>query len=141
VNKFRGFADFFPLQDPEFAKRAKVISMEEFIKRVGGPNGRVPIPPEMVENVTASASHCDKLAKSQSFCGHIDDYLVKKGFAPNIRAQDGCLVFDQDKYEGKNITATNRAKIDHLCGVSALVLFPPIKTSGSIEPLTNCDHI
>ena len=39
--------------------------MEEFVKREGGPNGRVPIPESMRVNVTNSAAHCDKRKKSK----------------------------------------------------------------------------
>jgi hypothetical protein len=39
--------------------------MEEFVKREGGPNGRVPVPEAMRENVTHSASICNKMAKSK----------------------------------------------------------------------------
>jgi hypothetical protein len=92
--------------------------MEEFIKREGGLGGRVPIPPAMVENVTASAVHCDKRQNSKSFCGHVDDYLTEVGFSPGIRAKDGCLVFDKDKYEGRNLTQANQELVSHLCGVS-----------------------
>lgn len=106
--------------------------MKEFIEREGGPNGRVPIPPEMVENVTASADHCDKLGRHKSFCGHISDYLVAKGFTPGTRAQDGCLIFDQDKYEGRNITVENKAKIDHMCGVSIPELLDVALTFGML---------
>lgn len=63
-NKHRGFADFFPLDTPEFAKRIKTITMEEFVKREGGPNGRVPVPEAMRANVENSAAYCDKRKKS-----------------------------------------------------------------------------
>ena len=117
-NVFRGFADFFPLDDIEFNKRVKIITMEEFVKREGGPNGRASIPPEMMSNVTASATHCDKRANSKSFCGHIQDYLKKVAYLPETRAQDGCFVFDLDMYESGNVTEKNAPIVTELCGVS-----------------------
>lgn len=92
--------------------------MEEFIKREGGPNGRVPVPPSMLQNVTAGAVHCDKRGNSPSYCGHVNDYLRQVGVSPEVRAQDGCLVFDKDLYEGRNATAENQRRIDYMCGVS-----------------------
>ncbi len=92
--------------------------MEEFIKREGGTDGRAPIPEPMLNNVTASAIHCDKRENSPSYCGHIHDYLREVGLSPGVRAQDGCLVFDKDVYEGRNATAANQRRIAYLCGVS-----------------------
>ena len=61
---FAGFADFFPLNTPEFQKRVKMISMDEFVRREGGPDGRLTIPDAMKEKVQHSAKHCDKMKKS-----------------------------------------------------------------------------
>ena len=63
-NVHRGFADFFPLHTAQFQKRVKTISMEEFVRREGGPNGRVPIPESMREDVMNSVEHCDKRESS-----------------------------------------------------------------------------
>ena len=122
TNAFRGFADFFPLSDSEFKKRVKIITTEEFIELEGGSDGRVPVPAAMLEKVTASASHCEKRAKSKSFCGHIDDYLKEVGYSPETRAQDGCFVFDHDMYNSGNVSLANMPKISQLCGVSTSVL-------------------
>ena len=119
-NIFRGFADFFPLHTPEFAKRVKIISMEEFVDREGGDDGRVPVPASMLENVTASVKSCDKRKNSKSFCGHIADYLAQGGFTPETRAQDGCFVFDRDVYEGRELAPENAKSIAYNCGVSQL---------------------
>jgi hypothetical protein len=63
-NKHRGFADFFPLHTKEFQKRVKIISMEEFVQREGGPGGQLPIPEAMRDNVKNSAAVCDKRKQS-----------------------------------------------------------------------------
>ena len=78
-NKQRGFADFYPLNSPEFAKRVKTISMEEFVKREGGPDGRVPIPEGMRNNVTNSAELCDKRKKSNPT--NLDPTATEPSFA------------------------------------------------------------
>ena len=132
VNAFRGFADFFPLTDTEFSKRVKIITTEEFIELEGGSDGRVPVPAAMLENVIASASHCDKRAKSKSFCGHIDDYLKEVGYSPETRAQDGCFIFDKDIYESGNISSQNIPLIAELCGVSASSLRLPCQSKSPV---------
>jgi hypothetical protein len=71
ANKHRGFADFFPLHTAEFQKRVKIITMEEFVKREGGPDGVAPIPEAMRKGVLASAEHCDKMKASKLNCEYI----------------------------------------------------------------------
>jgi hypothetical protein len=114
-NRQRGFADFFPLDTPEFSKRIKTITMTEFIKREGGPNGRFPVPEEMLKNVTNSAEVCDKRAKSRSYCGNIAEYL-NNAFVPDARAQDYCIVFDESLYAGKPKTDEIEKSISNFCG-------------------------
>jgi len=118
VNKERGFADFFPLGTPEFAKKVKLISTKEFIEREGGPNGRLPVPEEMRENVTASADTCGKMKKFKSFCDNIGHYLEKVGHSPNIGAANGCIVFDRDAYAGNGLGRTEESdsSIKSFCG-------------------------
>ena len=60
----RGFGDFFPLETPAFQKRLKVISMEEFVKLEGGPDGQLPIPAEKRAAVEDAADKCDRRPKS-----------------------------------------------------------------------------
>lgn len=115
-NKQRGFADFFPLGTPEFAKKVKTITTAEFIRREGGPNGRVPIPEGMRKNVKNSAEVCDKRKMSPHFCGHIADYLNEAGFVPDARAQDYCVVFDKNLYEGNPKTDDIEESIADFCG-------------------------
>jgi len=118
ANVYRGFADFFPLADSVFSKRVKTITMDEFIKREGGHDGRLTIPPEMMKNVTSSAVACEHRAKSKIYCGHIDAYLKAVGYSPETRAQDGCFVFDKDLYESGMASTENVRVIKELCGVS-----------------------
>ena len=64
-NRYRGFADMFPLKNPLLNKRLKMITMEEFVNREGGPQGQVPIPEHLRGKVHASADHCDKRKQSK----------------------------------------------------------------------------
>jgi hypothetical protein len=115
-HKQRGFADFFPLGTPEFAKRVKIISTAEFIKREGGPDGRLPIPEAMKENVMNSAESCEKRKKAKNFCDHIKNYLHEVGHTPNVGAADGCIIFDKDSYVGNPTTSEAKSAIESFCG-------------------------
>ena len=61
----RGFADFFPLDKASFKKHINIISMEEFLEREGGIDGRFPIPSESKEAVMNGAKFCRKMKKSK----------------------------------------------------------------------------
>lgn len=64
-DQYRGFGDFFPLQTENFQKRLKVISTEEFIRREGGPDGRLPLPEANKTKILNAVKHCQFRAKSK----------------------------------------------------------------------------
>lgn len=114
-HKQRGFADFFPLETPEFAKRIKTISTEEFIKREGQSDGRVPIPSSMRENVTNSAKVCENRKKSKNFCGHVTTFLDNAGYVPDIDSYS-CVIFDKELYTGNPQQNETITSILSFCG-------------------------
>eukprot|EP00980_Cylindrotheca_fusiformis_P003054 scaffold713_cov131-Cylindrotheca_fusiformis.AAC.12 len=116
ANVHRGFADFFNLGTPEFAKRLKTITMEEFVKREGGPDGQVPIPEEMRENVLNNAQHCDKRKAGTSYCSYIDDFLDAVGHVPDFGASHHCVVFDKAQFEGKDLAEESEKTVAQFCG-------------------------
>mmetsp|Transcript_24180 Transcript_24180/g.59183 ORF Transcript_24180/g.59183 Transcript_24180/m.59183 type:complete len:1126 (-) Transcript_24180:1246-4623(-) len=115
-NIHRGFADFFDLSSPEFAKRLNTISMEDFVKMEGGEHGRLPVPAEMGQNVTNSAEHCDKRKKSEAYCGYIEEYLEAVGYVPDMSAKRSCAVFDVDKFNGRELSPASEASVAKFCG-------------------------
>ena len=119
-NIHRGFADFFDLSTPEFAKRLNTISMEDFIKMEGGEHGRLTIPEEMRVNVTNSAHHCDKRKLSEAYCGYIEEYLETVGYVPQMSAKNNCAVFDVDKFNGRELSSDHEENVAKFCGVSPL---------------------
>jgi len=52
------------LETAEFQKRLKVITMDEFIRREGTADGRLPVPEDKRTAVENAAEHCDNRAKS-----------------------------------------------------------------------------
>jgi hypothetical protein len=72
----RGFADFFPLDNASFQNHINIISMEEFLEREGGIDGRFPIPSESKEAVLNGAKFCRKMKKSEYILNQYEMYCV-----------------------------------------------------------------
>ena len=83
--RHRGFADFFPLHAAEFQKRVPIITMEEFLKREGGADGRLPIPEANRDVVLNAASHCEKREKSESLFSYMS-------FLPSFLGRSMCAL-------------------------------------------------
>jgi hypothetical protein len=111
-----GFGDFFPLDKSEFQRVVPVITMEEFLKREGGADGRVPIPENNRTAVIAAAGLCEDRRKGEHSCFTVFDYLSEVGYKPTFRAEDSCLIFDQDVYGGKPISPVSLASTKDFCG-------------------------
>ena len=111
-----GFADFFPLYDKEFQNIVPVITMEDFLKREGGSNGRVPIPESDREAVLGAAAYCEMRRKAPQSCMKIFDFLNEAGHVPSFRAEDCCVIFDEDVYRGKQISPVNLIATEEFCG-------------------------
>ena len=110
------FADFFPLYIKEFQHIVPVISMEEFLKREGGPNGRIPIPEEKRDLILGASKYCEVREKAPRSCMKVFDFLIESGHSPSFRAQDYCVIFDHDVYTGKQISSDNLASTKAFCG-------------------------
>ena len=114
----KGFADFFPLYTNEFKRLVPIISMEEFVKREGGVSGAAPLP-EDKKNATVvekAAKYCDNREKSNRSCMVIHRWLEQRGYHPTFRAQDGCVVFDENAFKGSTPTAEATASASRFCG-------------------------
>ena len=55
-------------------------------------------------------------------CDAVAEYLAKAGHSPTFRAADGCVVFDEDAYHGKQITSEHSRSAHEFCGVSGSLL-------------------
>jgi hypothetical protein len=117
--KHKGFADFYPLDTPEFQKRVKVISMKEFLEKEGTPNGLIPIPAEQREAVMSAADFCDHRKMSNSFCGPVWDFLesgVPNIHSPDVSSEETCFLFDKATYNGQYPTPEIQENIQTICG-------------------------
>ena len=98
--KHRGYADFFPLDHPDFP--VKLITMEEFLTK--NPDQQKLLAQEKYkdssERILEAADSCDKYKKSASFCGILTDYLNDVGHNPGFGGDTTCLIFDEDAAQG-----------------------------------------
>jgi len=117
--KHRGFGDFFPLTKDWFKEGLRIISMEQFVVRelIGDGAGRFPIPDPLLKNIHLSAVACDNMKKSDIFCGEIWSWLETVGTVPEISGKE-CMIFDEDKFEGNDLSSEAEKKIKRLCAWS-----------------------
>ena len=112
-NRYRGFADFFPLE--QMKKHVKVITFEEYLNSNQSP----PVPEELQQGVQHAADHCDKREKSKNACKHVFDYLQATGTLVQFSALHTCLVFDEYSHANQGATpvdADAKAHVETYCG-------------------------
>ena len=100
ANRYRGFADFFPIHTAAFQKRVPVITFEEFLQQEhNNNNNNLPIPDDIKDHVLEAADHCDKRDKSSASCKYVFEYLERVGTSPELSAQHTCLIMDEHVYQ------------------------------------------
>ena len=68
-------------------------------------------------------------SSSDANCAPLNEYLVDKGYVPSARAKDGCVVFDIDAYNGKELSFQNKQTVERRCGVRPSLLSLPLVIS------------
>ena len=119
-NRYRGFADFFPLD--KLQKKVRVITFEDYLKEPKAPE----IPADLKEHVHKAADHCDKRDKSPNACKHVFDYLEQTGSLVEVSAQHTCLVFDEHAYNHHGVPPTDPDALEHVetyCGSKRDVVY------------------
>lgn len=116
-NRYRGFADFFPMEKVQ--KRVKTISFAEYIQRTNAPQ----IPEDIQVGVRGGADHCDRRDKSSASCSDVNQYLERTGTLVNISASHTCLVFDEESYQTAQppTDADSLAHVQAYCGKRQIV--------------------
>lgn len=121
--KHRGFGDFFPIHDKTFQDRLEVITMEEFFEREGNEDGQFPLPKENREKYLETSTGCDKRAKSEIACNPIFDFLEEKAdLVPQFNSST-CIIFDEDKFNGNEVSQENKKKVKEFCAPRAIEYF------------------
>jgi hypothetical protein len=112
--KERGFADFFPIHTLNFNKLVPVISLEEFLRLEGGPDGLAPIPDNMKDSILKLQKQCHPRKKDPLYCGLMFDFLRKSGMVPNLDSTT-CFVFDEETFRDGKIREGSRNHVQKFC--------------------------
>ena len=64
-NSFTNYNFYFVFEGENIRKHLKIISMEEFIRREGGENGRFPLPPQARKKITRVSNNCVRKKRSK----------------------------------------------------------------------------
>jgi len=122
--RMRGFADFFNLENKGLLRYVSVITMEEFFRREGGENGRLPIPSEIHEEIISASKECVKLKKEINFCQRLYDHLLNIGNSnPQVQHGSTCFIFDIDVFEGRTISEDNEKRVKEFCGDRTIIYY------------------
>ncbi|KAL7570491.1 hypothetical protein ACA910_004272 [Epithemia clementina (nom. ined.)] len=114
--KHRGFADFFPLDNPNFP--VKLMSMEEFLTKNPQQQEHLHQAKWKAESsrILNAAQACDKRKASDSFCGVLHDYLDDVGHNPGFSADHTCLIFDEEASQGHSPSGEAEELAKTYCG-------------------------
>jgi len=128
ADRNREFGDFYPLKSPQWREKLNIITMEEFLEREGGVDGRFPIPAEDRTSVLQAAQGCIHMAKSERYCGILDHYLQTVGTVPVYHKQpydpyekkvEGCFIWDEQAFNNGGGPAADeevQARAEKFCG-------------------------
>lgn len=118
----KSFGNFFPLSHPEFAKRLRVITMEEFLQEKG--KDLVGLTDEQLESLKPASQMCLHKTGSEINCALINEHLRKAGFQPQMDAQKQCLIFDLDYFKtGNPVSKELREKVTRFCGERSSIFY------------------
>jgi GDP-fucose protein O-fucosyltransferase len=126
-NRYRGFADFFPIHTERFQSRVKVITFSEFLA-TSGLAPTMDDDPVLYQQLQNAADHCDQRAKSESSCQPVFDWMKNASYNSDISATHTCLVFDEELYRTNpdDAAATLAAKkkdMEEVCGTHRDITF------------------
>jgi hypothetical protein len=111
ADKFRGFADFFPVNTPAFQHQVKVISMKEFLSARASS-----IPEDRRAAILAAGESCEHRAASPTSCTVISDYLKETGVNSEVSATHSCILFDKDMYHDQTPPPEVQTLVNDWCG-------------------------
>lgn len=119
--KHRGFADFFPFDNPNFP--VKLISMEEFLTK--NPRQQQQLHEskwiESKDRLLKASKSCDHLALSSSSCITLNHYLKDVGHNPGFSGSNTCLLFDVEASKGRSPSSEAEALAKTFCGERTVV--------------------
>ena len=113
----RSFGNFFPLEHPDFARRVKIMTMEDFVEKER--HGILSnFTDDEYQKFKPAADICVHAKDSPINCEVIYQPLRKVGFQPDLQGLKNCLIFDVDHFHAqeKNVSRDVQQRAERFCG-------------------------
>uniref|UniRef100_A0A7S3DMJ3 Uncharacterized protein n=1 Tax=Entomoneis paludosa TaxID=265537 RepID=A0A7S3DMJ3_9STRA len=120
--RHRGFADFFPLDNPNFP--VKIMNMQDFLN--------LPAQQALLDekgsterqSILNAADHCDRRKGSSASCVPIYEFLAEVGHNPELSSVSDCVIFDADALQDPESPSTEgKALAETYCGEKRRVTY------------------
>lgn len=133
----RNFGSFYPLDNPELLDKVKIITMEEFVRRKLPEWDVSEKEKELLLKVSDKCLHQDS---SDIPCGVLHKQLRDRGYQPEIKPTDHCLIFDEDVLKSGDPSTVSddlRMQVERFCGARRKPIYYDKKLQSS--PWINWD--
>ena len=117
----RTFGNFYPLMNPEFQKRVKIITMEEFFEIEG--ERLLNLSSEELKKLKPITEMCLHQPGDALNCENLYQHLRKAGLQPPLEAAKNCFIFDKERFDGKGISEDVNEKVTRFCGEKRTPVF------------------
>lgn len=120
----RSFGSFYDISKDAFQKEVEVISMEEFFERevFSDQNGEKRLL-DFLTDADIQSMKDNEISKlclyregAKNHCKNLYKHLRKVGYQPQLEAGQNCFVFDEDVFNGHEITDALKERVDRFCG-------------------------
>jgi hypothetical protein len=114
----RSFGSFYDISKPSFQKEVEVITMEEFFEReTHGPDGLLGhLTEEEKAKIKPIADICVYAEGSEIHCKYLYKLLESIGYQPKIGGNHNCFVFDNDVFQGQDVSDDLKERVARFCG-------------------------
>lgn len=117
----KSFGNFYPLDQPDFKRKVKIITMEEFLEQER--HNMLNLEDDDYEKLKPVAELCTYEPGSPIHCKVLFEHLREVGFQPDVEATKNCLVFDMDHFQGKDITDDVKNRTQRFCGAQRTPIY------------------
>ena len=127
----RSFGSFYDISKDSFQKEVEVITMEEFFRREvfsdkkGDKHLLDFLTDKEIQDLedTEISKLCIYREGAPNHCEYLYKHLRKEGYQPPLEAGRNCFVFDQDVFNGQEITDELKERASRFCGTERIPMY------------------